>query len=386
MVGGKDGYVERDGPPRRSRPRPRAAQVVRLVARVIYDVTSRSTTRRRSGGRPDLLDRARAGDRRRRRREREQALLRRPHGDARRRAAPLHRRRRRGRDDRRRRARRTLRRRRCALGRGRHHRGGSRAHRPAGRGAHPLPDAQLRPVGRDARSRGLRRDRSRCGAQVLVDRGVRLAGVDYLSVGSPETHRILLGARIVALEGLDLRTVRPGRTSFSAGRSSSSAPTARLRASCFAARFFGTGDGARLQPPTRLMAPTDERSRACRRSRRCRRRKPWRAVPLRARRADRAPRRLAVPVVDVHDQHLGVLPERAGGRARRRRARRAGVGLARAPDRVPGAYRRTPPSAPGPTSWRSSLTGDLRSPTSRRAPWSASPRSRSVTARAPVAA
>ena len=49
------------------------------------------------------------------------------------------------------------------------------------------------------------------GAQVLVDRGVRLAGVDYLSVGDAETHRILLGARIVCLEGLDLRTVPPGQ-------------------------------------------------------------------------------------------------------------------------------------------------------------------------------
>jgi arylformamidase len=47
-------------------------------------------------------------------------------------------------------------------------------------------------------------------AQVLVDRGVRLVGVDYLSVGSPETHRILLGARMVALEGVDLRDVEPG--------------------------------------------------------------------------------------------------------------------------------------------------------------------------------
>ena len=45
------------------------------------------------------------------------------------------------------------------------------------------------------------------GAQVLVDRGVRLAGVDYLSVGDAETHRILLGAGIVCLEGLDLSVV-----------------------------------------------------------------------------------------------------------------------------------------------------------------------------------
>jgi arylformamidase len=47
-------------------------------------------------------------------------------------------------------------------------------------------------------------------AQVLADRGVRLVGVDYLSIGSPETHRILLGIPAVALEGLDLRGVEPG--------------------------------------------------------------------------------------------------------------------------------------------------------------------------------
>lgn len=49
------------------------------------------------------------------------------------------------------------------------------------------------------------------GAQILLDAGVRLVGVDYLSVGDAETHRILLGARIVCLEGLDLRLVEPGR-------------------------------------------------------------------------------------------------------------------------------------------------------------------------------
>jgi arylformamidase len=47
-------------------------------------------------------------------------------------------------------------------------------------------------------------------AQVLADRRVRLVGVDYLSIGSPETHRILLGIPAVALEGLDLRGVEPG--------------------------------------------------------------------------------------------------------------------------------------------------------------------------------
>ena len=47
-------------------------------------------------------------------------------------------------------------------------------------------------------------------AQRLVELGVRLVGVDYLSVGGPDTHRTLLGAGIAAIEGLDLREVEPG--------------------------------------------------------------------------------------------------------------------------------------------------------------------------------
>ena len=48
-------------------------------------------------------------------------------------------------------------------------------------------------------------------AEFLVQSGVRLVGIDYLSVGgSPETHRILLGAGIWLLEGLDLSLVNPG--------------------------------------------------------------------------------------------------------------------------------------------------------------------------------
>ena len=47
-------------------------------------------------------------------------------------------------------------------------------------------------------------------ANLLVERGVRLVGIDYLSIGSPETHRILLDAGVVPLEGLDLRAVEPG--------------------------------------------------------------------------------------------------------------------------------------------------------------------------------
>lgn len=52
-------------------------------------------------------------------------------------------------------------------------------------------------------------------AEWLVERGVRLVGIDYLSVESfpftePRTHRTLLDAGIAILEGLDLRDTPPG--------------------------------------------------------------------------------------------------------------------------------------------------------------------------------
>ena len=47
-------------------------------------------------------------------------------------------------------------------------------------------------------------------ARALVSRGVRLVGIDYLSIGDEEAHRVLLGAGVVAIEGLDLRGVDPG--------------------------------------------------------------------------------------------------------------------------------------------------------------------------------
>jgi arylformamidase len=47
-------------------------------------------------------------------------------------------------------------------------------------------------------------------AQVLVDGGVRLVGIDYLSIGDHDAHRVLLGAGVVPVEGLDLRGVEPG--------------------------------------------------------------------------------------------------------------------------------------------------------------------------------
>jgi arylformamidase len=48
-------------------------------------------------------------------------------------------------------------------------------------------------------------------AQLLANSGVKLVGIDYLSVGGPPmTHKILLGAGIWLLEGLNLSTVNPG--------------------------------------------------------------------------------------------------------------------------------------------------------------------------------
>jgi arylformamidase len=53
-------------------------------------------------------------------------------------------------------------------------------------------------------------------ARWLVSRGVRLVGIDYLSIeafgatGHP-VHKTLLGAGVVVLEGLDLSAARPGR-------------------------------------------------------------------------------------------------------------------------------------------------------------------------------
>ena len=51
----------------------------------------------------------------------------------------------------------------------------------------------------------------RRGAELLVQRGVRLVGVDGLSVGDPQAHHALLGAGVVVLEGLDLARVEAGR-------------------------------------------------------------------------------------------------------------------------------------------------------------------------------
>ena len=48
------------------------------------------------------------------------------------------------------------------------------------------------------------------GARALIDGGVRLVGIDYLSIGDEAAHQALLGAGVVAVESLDLRRVDPG--------------------------------------------------------------------------------------------------------------------------------------------------------------------------------
>jgi arylformamidase len=52
-------------------------------------------------------------------------------------------------------------------------------------------------------------------AKELVARGVRLVGIDYLSIerfnfDQPTTHLALLGNDVIVVEGLDLREVEPG--------------------------------------------------------------------------------------------------------------------------------------------------------------------------------
>lgn len=52
------------------------------------------------------------------------------------------------------------------------------------------------------------------GARWLVRRGVKLVGIDYLSVSTYDDlmppHQTLLGAGVIVVEGLDLRSIAPG--------------------------------------------------------------------------------------------------------------------------------------------------------------------------------
>jgi arylformamidase len=47
-------------------------------------------------------------------------------------------------------------------------------------------------------------------ADHVLELGLRLIGIDYLSIGDADAHLALLGAGVVALEGLDLRAIEPG--------------------------------------------------------------------------------------------------------------------------------------------------------------------------------
>jgi arylformamidase len=54
------------------------------------------------------------------------------------------------------------------------------------------------------------------GAAYLVEQGVELVGIDYLSIEAPDAeepvaHRTLLEREVIVVEALDLRRVRPGR-------------------------------------------------------------------------------------------------------------------------------------------------------------------------------
>ena len=64
----------------------------------------------------------------------------------------------------------------------------------------------------------------RTAARWCVERSVKLVGIDYLSIEpqGPEkegypTHKTLLGAQIVIIEGLDLKDVRPGDYELACG-------------------------------------------------------------------------------------------------------------------------------------------------------------------------
>ena len=48
------------------------------------------------------------------------------------------------------------------------------------------------------------------GARFVVEHGLLLIGIDYLSIGDAGAHRVLLEAGVVPLEGLDLSRVEPG--------------------------------------------------------------------------------------------------------------------------------------------------------------------------------
>ena len=98
-----------------------------------------------------------------------------------------------------------------SLARG-HRRGGARDARPSRRGRAPdLQDAQLGALEPRRASRAASSGSSRAARGRSLEAGVRLVGIDYLSIGDEAAHRVFLGNGVVPLEGLDLRRVDPGR-------------------------------------------------------------------------------------------------------------------------------------------------------------------------------
>jgi arylformamidase len=69
-----------------------------------------------------------------------------------------------------------------------------------------LPADARRVLLRGAPDHGLAGD----AARLLVERGVRLVGIDCLTIGDEDAHRALLEAGVVVLEGLDLTRAAPG--------------------------------------------------------------------------------------------------------------------------------------------------------------------------------
>jgi arylformamidase len=78
-------------------------------------------------------------------------------------------------------------------------------------------------------------------ASYLAGLNTLAIGIDYLTAGSPETHRILLRAGVVIIEGLNLAGVTPGRYELV----------------CLPLRILGC-DGAPARALLRFSGPADE--------------------------------------------------------------------------------------------------------------------------------
>jgi arylformamidase len=78
-------------------------------------------------------------------------------------------------------------------------------------------------------------------ASYLASLNTLAVGIDYLSAGSPETHRTLLGAGVVIVEGLNLTAISQGRYELL----------------CLPLNILG-GDGAPARVLLRVSDPADE--------------------------------------------------------------------------------------------------------------------------------